>query len=109
MGHATLQSMIWHLPVAVQKAMILLSVLILTHAILHFKLQNFIQCIGTTFHTIITFHTNRKSLSFLHGSLQKLFCNMVYANSICAQSLKLLQPFDEAGHFQEWYEKHRFV
>jgi len=68
-----------------------------------------IQCIGITFHTIITFHTNRKSPSFLPRFLQELFYNIVHASFIFAQSLKVLQSFDEAGDFQEWCEKCVFV
>jgi hypothetical protein len=68
-----------------------------------------VQCIGITFHTIIIFHTNRKSLSFLPRLLQKLFYNIAHASSIFAQSLKVLQSFDEAGYFQEWCEKCTFV
>ena len=74
---------------------------------LHGCLQ--VQCIGITFYTIITFHTNRKSPSFLPRFLQELFCNIVDASSIFSQSLKVLQLFDEAGDFQEWCEKCRFV
>ena len=68
-----------------------------------------LQCIGITFHTIITFHTNRKSSSFLPRFLQELFYNIVHASSIFAPSLKVLQSFDEAGDFQEWCEKCGFV
>jgi len=62
-----------------------------------------VQCIS------ITFHTNRKSSSFLPRFLQELFYNIVHASSIFAQSLKVLQSFDEAGDFQEWCEKCGFV
>jgi hypothetical protein len=62
-----------------------------------------IQCIG------ITFHNNRESPSFLARFLQELYYNIVHASSIFAQSLKLLQSFNEAGDFQEWCEKCRFV
>ena len=58
-----------------------------------------LQCIG------ITFHTNRKSPSFLPRFLQELFYNIVHASSIFAQSLKVLQSFDKAGDFQKWCEK----
>ena len=37
-----------------------------------------LQCTGTTFHTIITFHTNRKSSSILAWYLWEFFLSMKY-------------------------------